>query len=604
MKKITYLSLVALMGATSLVSCSDFLDTNNKSAGTDADAYFSTEEGKAAAKAQAYYSLKALGANYDMNCAGTDLYVPVRGKDPGNFQRYSLTPEEKGVADYYSNCFNLIKYGMFYAEKSGEGTTGAAEGKFLRDYAYYLLTQQYGGVPYVDHYISDANRNYPKASVDSIYTVMEADLEDIYNNGGLPETSKDGTVNKQAVASLLAKYYLAHGWDVDTKLDNAVNGTYTVNSKANFSKAAEWAVKAINGQQLTQTFEAKWSPSNEGNNEQIWTIQYERKGYPGDIDKGGNSLQNMFGNYYGDPTKTGLKKVGSMGDQSEKSLYLFSKGDERYKGTFMTSFYNWDGTTGDGWSNTGYYAYYNNPKHEDLPVVYMYFPAYTTTAEAEAYFKDNKEKFVTGDYTNKSVVAYILSIPAVQYTFNATGGFTKKNLTYSQLKEAVGGGTSVKKFDDPNTQCLNNDNIGYRNIVVFDLSDLYLTAAEAYLMAGDESKALSYVNDVRNRAKAGALSSFGSYKEDYSTTSTFGNITPLDVVLDERARELYGQQVRWVDLRRTKQLVRYNLAFNNYITSVEDMKGVDGNIKWLKPIPQAAINGNLSMSTSEQNLGY
>lgn len=605
MKKIAYLSIAAMLGAASLVSCSDFLDTNNKSLGADVDSYFSTPEGLTAARAQAFAALKNLGVNYDLYCAGTDLYIPVRGKDPGEYQRYSLSADDPTLNTFYSNCFTLIKYSEFYVKYAGNDVQKAAEGKFLHAYAYYLLTQQFGGVPYIDQYISDSNRDYPKLSVDEIYTKVEAELEDIYNNGNLPETAHDGSVSKQAVASLLAKFYLAHGWDVDTQLSDASRGTYTVNSRDNFAKAADWAVKGINGQKLTQTFEQKWSPSNDGNAEQIFSIQYSRNAYPGNIDEGGHALQNLFANYYDDPTKTGMKKGNSNGCPTEKGLYLWSRGDDRYAGTFMTTFYNWDGKTGDEWNQTGYYAYYNNPKASSLPIAYQYFPGYMTVDEVKAEIAAHPERYKTAGYTVKSCNVYLLGSPATQFVINSNGVVTDtKTLSFTDLNLAVGAGSTVKKFDDPNSQCLNSDKIDYRPIVVLDLGDIYLTAAEAYLMAGDEDKALSYVNDVRDRSHATHLSSFGAYEPEYSVPSTFGTVTALDVILDERARELYGQQLRWMDLRRTRQLVRYNVAYNLYIGSASDMTGPDGNIKWLRPLPSGAINGNNSLTAADQNPGY
>ena len=598
MKRITILSLTILIGSVELVSCSDFLDADNKSAGTNADTYFATAEGIAAAKAQAFYTLRSNAINYNMNCAGTDLYIPVRGKDPGGFQTYSLAANNSDVESFYSNCYDEIKYGMFYAEKAGEGTVGNNEGRFIRDYAYYQLTQQFGGVPYIDHYVSDANRNYPKNSLDSIYTVMENDLESIYNSGLLPETDSKGNISKQAVAALLAKYYLADGWDANTTLKSAAAGTYTINSTDKFKKAAEWAVKAINGVKLTQNFEKKWSPSNEGNPEDIWSIQYDRASYPGDLTTGGHSLQNQFGDYYGDPTKTGYKAVGSTGAMSEKALYLWQKGDERYNATFMTKIYNYNGT----WGTTGYYGYYNGDTTK-LHLGLRFFPAYTTQAQAEAEFNANKDKYTKGSYNNQ-ILAFILSSPATEYTFKDDGSYTKQTVTFDNLCLAVNGGACIKKFDDPNTQQQNSTTLDYRDIVIFDISDMYLTVAEAYLMAGDESEALNYVNQVRSRANAGTLSSFSAYEPDYSITTSFGSITPLDVILDERARELYGQQVRWVDLRRTKQLVRYNLAFNKNISNINDMSNTSGEIKWLRPIPEQAINGNNALSNADQNPGY
>ena len=605
MKKITYISIVALLGIASLVSCSDYLDAENKGAGSDADTYFSTSEGVTAAKATAFNALYDVAINYALFCAGTDLYVPVRNSTTyTDYDSYAITAEDATVSSFYSNCYVLEQYANFYIETAGEGTEGEAAGIFLRAYAYYLLTQQFGGVPYLGRYVSDSSREYPKASVDSLYTLMEEQLTEVYNSGLLPSTAYDGNVSNQAVAALLAKFYLAHAWDVDVTVNNATNGTYTVNSTSNFSKAAEWAVKAINGQSLSLSFEDKWHPDNEGNVEQIWAIQYERSGYPGDISEGGHGLQNMFGSYYGDIVSTGLKKSASNGAQSLKALYLWDEGDERYEATFMNTMLNWDGDD-DNWPYTGYYAYYNATEKEQasIPIAYRYYPWWMTEEEVEADLDENASRYVTTGYAN-TATAYILADPATTYTFTAAGVRSKtSNVSFTTLCSQVGGGTTVKKFDDPDTQLENNDAIDYRDIVVLDLSDMYLTAAEAYLLAGNTSSALSYVNQVRSRAGASTLSSFGAYENTYTISSTF-SLTSLDVILDERARELYAQQVRWVDLRRTKQLVRYNIEFSDYVDSASDMTGTDGNIKWLRPIPSDAISGNNAVSTADQNPGY
>ena len=130
-------------------------------------------------------------------------------------------------------------------------------------------------------------------------------------------------------------------------------------------------------------------------------------------------------------------------------------------------------------------------------------------------------------------------------------------------------------------------------------------AAEAALMAGGETTALSYVNDVRGRAKAKTLSSFADYEANYTTPVTYGENTPLDVILDERARELFGENAsRWIDLRRTKQLVRYNIAYNTYISSAADMSNNKGEVKWYRPIPQAEIDTNMGINQENQNPGY
>ncbi|MCK9208804.1 MAG: RagB/SusD family nutrient uptake outer membrane protein, partial [Salinivirgaceae bacterium] len=108
----------------------------------------------------------------------------------------------------------------------------------------------------------------------------------------------------------------------------------------------------------------------------------------------------------------------------------------------------------------------------------------------------------------------------------------------------------------------------------------------------------------RNRAGATQLTSFASYQR--YDPDQFGYVSAdqnIDVILDERARELLGEYYRWMDLRRTRQLVKYNETWNvNF--DISNMRGGDGNLKWLRPIPAVEISLNTGISPSDQNPGY
>ena len=77
----------------------------------------------------------------------------------------------------------------------------------------------------------------------------------------------------------------------------------------------------------------------------------------------------------------------------------------------------------------------------------------------------------------------------------------------------------------------------------------------------------------------------------------------MGVILDDRARELCGEYYRWMDLRRTKRLIEYNVKYNDGVTSVDMMQGVDGQYKWFRPIPQNEINLNDALTDADQNPG-
>lgn len=165
-------------------------------------------------------------------------------------------------------------------------------------------------------------------------------------------------------------------------------------------------------------------------------------------------------------------------------------------------------------------------------------------------------------------------------------------------------GWSVFKFTN-----LNSDGTPGKNSVfpdtdfpLFRLADVYLMYAESVARGGEggsESQAVTYIQDLRKRAKTGysqvdAAWLKASSSINGSTASVnFGNI------LNERCRELY-----WEATRRT-DLIRYGLFTSNTYTWAEKggvITGVGVNKRYnLFPIPVSdiSVNGNL-----QQNEGY
>ncbi len=608
MKNKLYIYAFAAMTAISLGSCSDFLDADNKTAGGQtADEYFSTAEGLKSFRNYAYYSLKNIVAQTTIFEDGTDLYIRVRSQSPSEFQQYSLSPENGDVKSLYISAYGVINNANGILEYGGQDSQYAPDARFLRAYGYYILTQHFGAVPLSKGYINNANLEYPRTPLNEIYQFLIEDLTPLATDSRLPKEDLEGNASQRAVCALLSKICLAAGWDLQTTLGNASQGTYSKNidnSNNYFSQAAQWAEMAISGgsvSNLSLAFADKWAPANENNGEVIWAVQYAREGFPGDPTNSGHGLQNDFGSYYGNSTSTGYKYCTSSKAPSTKSIYLWADNDQRYEGTFMTTFYNY---SNDDWANTGYFSYYNNAGNRDkLPIGLWYAPYYMTTAEAEKYIADNTARFAKGDAVN-DVYAFIVGDPMTVYTFKSDGSYTKSTSGYIDYQTKVYGAPCVKKFDDPGTiQDNTNSSNCYRDIVIFHLSDMYLTAAEAYYMNGEEGKALAYINDVRARSGAERLSSMSAYAPEYSVSASF-QLNSLDLILDERARELYGENHRWMDLRRTRQLVRYNVEFNYLIPDAAAMSNPIGEIKWYRPIPTEEISSNTAMTAEDQNPGY
>ncbi len=610
MKYYKYLGL-ALLTSVTLSGCSDFLDTENKSnANQNGEDYFAQNPDELLVSA--YYSFRSIVNMIDLTDQGTDLYINARGADDGTYSLYNFTAEDGSVENLYKYSYNAINYANGVIQYTSDPVM-VAEATFLRNWGYYYLTQHFGDVPYVTSYIQSSSRDYPRTPLAEIYPAMLADLEAAYNTSGLPATDHTGRASKQAIAALAAKVALSAAWDLGTTMNDEAKGTYTVNNTDMFKTAADWAEKAINGVQLTMSFEDKWSPFNEGNAEEIFSIQYDRAGFPGNTTTGGHSLMYDYMGYYGNCVATGHKgtKSGGTNSVSYKAMEMFERGDARYEGTFMTTYYNskLDGTTA-AWGKEGYLAYWNCTPEEQakLPISVKFYPSYTTDEEVLADLANHSSqtvKYATNTMGNNNPFACVMSSSGVSvWNFNTDGSIAAKTTQTIEnfIKAGFASSPCVKKWDDPASENVTASNC-YRDIVVFHVSDMYLIAAEAYLLAGDQTSALSKINAVRNRAGLPTLASFSSYEAPYSISSSFTE-TPLDLVLDERARELYAERTRWEDLRRTRQLVRYNIEFARSIDNISDMQNFKGETKWHRPIPAKEINNNTSMTLEDQNPGY
>jgi len=129
------------------------------------------------------------------------------------------------------------------------------------------------------------------------------------------------------------------------------------------------------------------------------------------------------------------------------------------------------------------------------------------------------------------------------------------------------------------------------DIPIVRLGDIYLVAAEAAILNNnDQTKAASYVNTLRKRA---ALT---SRENEMVVLPAQINI---DFLLKERARELTGEHMRWVDLKRTGRLNKAYLDQTNPIagTNFDDSKHT------VRPIPRSFLDA-ISNPTQFGNNGY
>jgi hypothetical protein len=109
--------------------------------------------------------------------------------------------------------------------------------------------------------------------------------------------------------------------------------------------------------------------------------------------------------------------------------------------------------------------------------------------------------------------------------------------------------------------------------------------AEANLLKGDLAAAATDINVVRVRSQA--------------TPVTAADVN-MDLILDERARELYGEEFRLNTLMRTGKLVEYLNKYNGYL---KDNNQVAPAYVSKLPIPRKEIEANTG-AIMTQNPGY
>ena len=569
MKKILYSVALAACCMGTMTSCSDFLDASNKSNVT-AKQSFATKEGFNNLVNDAYQHLQNVyAAPLFTSCfsAGTDMYADARNKMNEALNTYeTLTPENTDIKNLYTYLYSGIRAAnsvSYYAQTAqvDEKTKGqlVGEARVLAAYEYYLLVNNFGGVPIMKDFLTTADTGYPKSSAADVYAYIISELEDVISKNVLQAstaTKGGGRISQETAKAILAKTYLSAAWDL--------------NKQEYFSKSAALADEVIAGRKLTTPFAKLWKADGSGddNEEFLWDVEYDLA-TANNTTSGGTEWSGYYCNYLGG-NEDNIKATTSSYVPTLYALHCFKKGDQRYDATFMKELPDINKGNAAG---TGYWTWYKNGESlVGKPVTRYYSAWYETDADFEAW------KAI--DPANRANTYRIPMDSQSKEAQNMDG----RDMEYYDNQQLVYGSSPCKKFDDSKT-AKTEKNTCYRDIHIITLPEMYLVAAEAYLKAGDNPKALARLNEVHQRAGLSALT---------------GTIT-IDDILDENACENFGNEARWMDLRRTQTLVTRCTKYNH---EMGDKAAQYIGKKLLRPIPQAAIDANDQLTLADQNPGY
>ncbi|MBP5667822.1 MAG: RagB/SusD family nutrient uptake outer membrane protein [Salinivirgaceae bacterium] len=668
--------IITMIGAAALAvitigSCSDVLDETPRSSFT-LD-YFKSEDGIKGGLTQMYSHLRYIygGYYYGVTECGTDEYTWGLGDGSGdaNFMDAdysgvgSVTPSGSHAGDIWNELFININTANGVIENGEAANMDAsliAEAYFFRAFDYFLLVQNFGGVP-LDFGSGEMKANTSPSRVSIRNTVPEVYTKGIFPSltkavEDLPENPRViGAVTKTVARLYLAKAYLTYAWWLENPNDIP---TYPLCDRTDpdgktaaqyFQLAYDVAMDAIENPgpyALQETFYDICTHTNDRNSEMLLWADHTATSwrFTGAANSGAASS-------YSEVTPPNNNYFWLANVQYEKLSSVLKREDNQgygrpwrrmapTQGVFTETFADPKDSRFDGTFQTVYRANWN--KGDD-----------TVSVKKNA----NDMNVKPGD----PVLSYLLkAVDGTEYVFKQSESVKDKKTgetvyPYKCDPSGLGLGVAPGRADyvvDPLhitrwsfpgpykisgvTQESDPKELGQANAAnirpnyIAKFSELYLVAAEAAVKgAKGDMSARDLVNVLRARAGKWKFSvaENAAVSYDYSADLVAATPSTIDVeyILAERSREYFGEGYRRMDLIRTQMWNKIAGSFficegktgsSGTAKSVDELISnltsheVKRDIKpymYLLPIPQGQIDG-LEMSDEEkaayQNPGY
>ena len=547
MKKLNLYILWAGLAVLTCSSCKKQLEEYNPG-GLTAEAVFTTPAGfetlvNAAYEYQRWWYGKEDG--FSLSEMGTDIWINGSGDAAPELNRYvNLTGNSAAVTTEWQQLYaavNLCNTGINRIAGAGypaaQATTREAELRFLRAFYYWHIVETWGDVHFTLQETTGIVTTANRTPVATFYDQIIKDLQ--FATANLPATTTDyGRVTKPAARAFLSRIYLTRGMNKE-----AIDMANDVIKNYGFSLQASYA--------------DLWKMTNLQNKEVVYAVNYSANLslndlkdpilFPNGHGRGANNGHMVFVMKYDDqPGLTRDIPYGRPFVRYAPTLFLLNlfneANDARYEGSFQTVWYA------------------NSP-----------------TRPAGMNLGD------TAVFVTKNVVSLADQAKKVYRTYDRNKTY-KADGSYLDNNHYV----TLSKFADP-TRPSSNEQQSARDVFVIRLAEMYMNAAEAEFKLGKLDSAAYYLNIVRTRAaKSGKVAAM----------QVTQNQINLDFILDERAREFAGEQIRWFDLKRTGKLIdRVKLDNPDAAPNIQAFH-------LLRPIPQAQLDAVTNRADFKQNPGY
>lgn len=479
---------------------------------------------------------------------GTDVGAPgdTEGVEVPFYQYADLNSENGGVSFLWTQLYNIIGAANSIIASATESTDPAlvAEAKFFRAWCYNQLVTGWGGVPLVVEAAAAPKTDYTRSTVEAVDAVIVKDLQDAI--AGLPAVGKmvnESRISKDAARMLAAEAYLRMGMYKNSYFEEAEKVLNPVVSEGNYELIEERYGKhlADAGDYYSDMFRWGNQRRSQGNKEGVWTFEMEY----GNVVSGGTigapqQRRNWVAAFH---KLAGMVNADSIGGRGNGRLRLsnyvkygvFEKGDIRNSN-----------------HNIRREMWYNKPNWSA-----------TIYVDANGWQVGEGEGTAVQKKTGDKVV------PHIGDTLNVFYPHTTKWGGYDTTDDF--GWALTKDFP------------------MMRYAEVFLLRAEARFRQGNTQGAADDINVLRDRA-------FKDYRE---LNPEAGKVTKdminIDFILDERIREMVGEENRRFTLMRTGELAnRVNMMVTKWPETAANKKltGFDATKHILLPIPLTEIQLN------------
>ncbi len=524
-----------------------------------------------------FYANTDAAANYDMLGIDVDLANMESNSAAAKtryFQWNTLNADSGFAGTWWNRLYGIISQANTIISRADDPkavwTTPAeknaivGEARFLRAFAYHFLANMWGDVPLVLQETKAPKFDFVRAPQNDIYLQCKADLEFATQNMPTIDQLKGGRAPREAAYHLLAEVDIclkdypgaiaAANAVINGGKNSLMNARFGVNKNFTFSgytysgKAKPW------GDVYWDLFQEGNFNFKEGNKEAIWNISQDPtiKGGDNATDPGtaGGGSSTSGGSFVMDRWWGPIPWQAK--DNKNVANWIMDTLQGRPVATIIVSDY----AANKIWQFKGDFAKDMRNSEYNIQRNYYY------TNPASTLYKQQITQ------ANCDATTLALWDPRMSPHFKKFVNAVPRGLATDA--------TSKRKNDNGRT---------WKDWYIMRLSETYLLRAEAYMLKGDPGSAANDINAIRIRAKA--------------TPVDAGDVN-MDLILDERARELYGEEFRLNTLMRTGKLVEYLNKYNGYL--LDNKLTAPAYVSKL-PIPRKEIESNTG-AVLGQNPGY